>query len=312
MSESSVPEFAPKGIDLDYRPEAYWTLPETLLANVKGTVRRREIAKAIEAGRADQIPATIFAESLSGDVRAIAGQIHPRNMGGEYLPDYKDREVEIARIELDSATGDVISLRAAPDGCEIAYRIVDEYDTEYLLPITESKQPLTLDEVVFQFAEAESGGFEGLITTHWHYASEHSTPEDAVRFIRVDSVIYPQLSAYYDQLGVWWCADRRAAWDEDERDESSIYIDINDLRRRGWTESLIARFLGSPDRWKPVDHWLNWSGKRTWSLERVKNAEGEQDFSEAFEKSAKRRKLSSERVRMMIEARKNPGNEIHS
>ena len=61
-----------------------------------------------------------------------------------------------------------------------------------------------------------------------------------------------------------------------------------------------------------MDHWLNWLGKRTWSLERVKNAEGEQDVSEAFEQSAKRRKLSSERVRMMTEAWKNPSNEINS
>jgi hypothetical protein len=34
--------------------------------------------------------------------------------GSEYLPSYRRDEVEIARIELDSTTSDVISLRARP------------------------------------------------------------------------------------------------------------------------------------------------------------------------------------------------------
>ena len=37
-------------------------------------------------------------------------------MGGEYLPGYRRNEVEIVRIELDSTTSDVISLRARPIG----------------------------------------------------------------------------------------------------------------------------------------------------------------------------------------------------
>jgi len=44
------------------------------------------------------------------------GAIHPSFMGGEYLPGYRRNEVEIVRIELDSTTSDVISLRARPIG----------------------------------------------------------------------------------------------------------------------------------------------------------------------------------------------------
>jgi len=40
--------------------------------------------------------------------------IHPSFMGGEYLPDYRRDEIEIARIELESTTSDVISVRARP------------------------------------------------------------------------------------------------------------------------------------------------------------------------------------------------------
>ena len=53
--------------------------------------------------------------------------IHPSFMGGEYLPDYGRDEVEIARIELDSTTSDVINVRAQPRGKRIRYSVCDEY-----------------------------------------------------------------------------------------------------------------------------------------------------------------------------------------
>jgi hypothetical protein len=37
-------------------------------------------------------------------------------MGGEYLPDYEEGDVEIARIELESTTADVISIRVKKEG----------------------------------------------------------------------------------------------------------------------------------------------------------------------------------------------------
>ena len=57
-------------------------------------------------------------------------------MGGEYLPGYRRNEVEIVRIELDSTTSDVISLRARPIGRKrprIVYTLVDEHQTELRL-----------------------------------------------------------------------------------------------------------------------------------------------------------------------------------
>jgi len=39
------------------------------------------------------------------------GQIHPKFMRGEYLPNYGRREVEIERFMLESTTSDVVSLR---------------------------------------------------------------------------------------------------------------------------------------------------------------------------------------------------------
>jgi hypothetical protein len=62
-------------------------------------------------------------------------------MGGEYLPNYRRREVEIVRIELKSTTSDVISLRARSSGSRIKYRLIDESDSGYGLPQQSSKRP---------------------------------------------------------------------------------------------------------------------------------------------------------------------------
>ena len=53
-------------------------------------------------------------------------------MGGEYLPPVKKGEVEIARISLESVSGDQISVRARRSGGRISYSIVDEYGNYYM------------------------------------------------------------------------------------------------------------------------------------------------------------------------------------
>jgi hypothetical protein len=53
-------------------------------------------------------------------------------MGGEYLPDRRDTEVEIARINIDSTTSDVTSVYARPGKDRINYRVVDEYQGDTL------------------------------------------------------------------------------------------------------------------------------------------------------------------------------------
>jgi hypothetical protein len=92
------------------------------------------IRENLLADNLDAIPDYLLNESLDDEARVSRGQIHPMFMGGEYLPDYGDCGVEIARIELKSTTYDVISLRACPSGSHINYSLVDEYETEYSLP----------------------------------------------------------------------------------------------------------------------------------------------------------------------------------
>jgi hypothetical protein len=75
------------------------------------------------------------------------------------------------------------------------------------------------------------------------------------------------------------------------KDDSHLYLDVEALRRRGWTESLVKRFLGGPDRWGAVAHWLNFTGKREYFLGRVEQAEASPEFQGAFQLSLRRRKV---------------------
>jgi hypothetical protein len=53
-------------------------------------------------------------------------------MGGNYLPDTEEGEVEIARIEIASTTFDVTCLFAKQNNGRILYRVVDEYEGDTL------------------------------------------------------------------------------------------------------------------------------------------------------------------------------------
>lgn len=82
--------------------------------------------------------------------------------------------------------------------------------------------------------------------------------------------------------------------------EDENYLDMADLLERGWTRSLVSRFLGTPDRLFPVHHWRNYSGKRAWLISTVELVEMTQGFEASFLKGSKIRKLSRERTEEVI------------
>ena len=111
------------GIDYQFRPESYWSAAdnplEAALRNVKGRNRREIIRDYDRNGKLEELSDTLLADTLGELQRRSLGRIHSSFMGGEYLPNYGRSEVEIARIELESTTCDVISLRARPVGSRI-------------------------------------------------------------------------------------------------------------------------------------------------------------------------------------------------
>ncbi len=139
------------GIDYAQRPNSYLEDPDALTAvlrNVQGTERQAMIRAYWQSGWMEELDDQLLAETLSPTARKALGRIHPVLMGGEYLPGYRRGEREIARIELQSMTSDVISIRARPTGARIAYRIVDEYQAKFSLGRLTSRRPLTLRDLL--------------------------------------------------------------------------------------------------------------------------------------------------------------------
>lgn len=141
------------GIDLKYRPKSYFWAKEhgiALVSDIKGAERRKLYEGALDADLAELIDPELLQHALPDDQRQAQGRIHPALMGGEYLPDQKAKEVEIARITIASTTQDVTCVYARPVGKRIHYRVVDEYGSDTLEGIGHrtSTRPLTLEQLV--------------------------------------------------------------------------------------------------------------------------------------------------------------------
>ena len=74
------------------------------------------------------------------------------------------------------------------------------------------------------------------------------------------------------------------------------FLDIYQLSERGWTDSLVSKYLGDEDERWPVNHFANFSGKRVWFLGRVEMIENTAHFKCDLEMSLKRRKLDTTKI----------------
>lgn len=199
-------------IDLDFRPAArFWPIDAevALLASIKGAARRERARQLIEAGQLDQLSGFFSKSSLDPDEREAWGAIHPAMMGGEYLPDLEDREIEVARIHIDSTTGDVTSLRARLEGDRIHYRVVDEYDGDTLEEPTTltSSLPLTLGELERFFLSAWP--LRGVLEMN------ELDRSGALAFTHPSSELYPQFEALVRHRICEWLED----WDVEDEEE---------------------------------------------------------------------------------------------
>jgi len=245
-----------KAADLSYRPATYWPSAPTveqLLSRIKGQARRDQARAIMESEGFSGLSTFIAQQSLSEDDRARWGSIHPSLMGGEYLPGLEDNQVEIARISLKSTTGDQISVRATRVEGAIHYSVMDEYETEYILPNSETMEPLTLGELVALLDETNhpdegQENFDGLVKSHWNFVgNEDARPYgllNAIGFVRVESGFYPGLSAHYAQEAHKWLTNRIAAYDADYYET----IDSDDLAavfRRGDAYTSLDNDFGA-------------------------------------------------------------------
>ena len=114
-------------------------------------------------------------------------------MGGEYLPDHGEGEVEIARITIASTTQDVTCVYARQVGQRIHYRVVDEYEGDTLggRAHRTSSHPLSLQQLTAFFL----GSWDLLAGLEVNFESD-GYPRDAVHDFIVDAS-----SSFYAQFG---------------------------------------------------------------------------------------------------------------
>ena len=138
----------------------------------------------------------------------------PEGLVGEYLPDLDDGEVEIVMIGLNSAMGDVISVRVSLEDGLYHYTIVNEYDGDYEYKPATSSTPLTfrgVTELLWSITIEEWGRlFEQQWIDDLEYAGQ--------RVDRISNDFYELESDFYFGLQEWldwrfeqWAAEKRDA-----------------------------------------------------------------------------------------------------
>ncbi len=182
-----------EAIDLDFRPSSYFRpqpLEDYRLAQVKNSQVRAHLRRLLASERHDEVARILREEGVSDqDCRALE-RIHPLYMGGNYLPSPRPGEVEIARIQIYSTTGDVAAVYARRVGPRIRYRVVDEYAGETLegKATRDSMKPLTLDALHDLLTNV--WGLHGILEANFE-----GDVEGMLGFFVAESDFYPDLDA---------------------------------------------------------------------------------------------------------------------
>jgi hypothetical protein len=211
-----------------YRPRSYWAEADPVALRrtpVKGSARRGTADVVADPGFRPHPEDLLFQESLSEPDRQSRAAAHPGPMGGEYLPDLERHEVEIARIEMSSDTGDVISVRARPVGDHIGYLVVDEEDDG--TPLTcrpeTPRRPLSMAELIALIdgieGDEESPGVTNTVRNR--LVDSETDLEEAAEFVSVSSDFYPDLHAHDDAEAEDWLRDAQKLRDDEDDDSAS-------------------------------------------------------------------------------------------
>lgn len=185
------------GALLDFAPATYWP-----------RVRGKPSPKNELLRRIDQALTT-------GDWSAVRRpQVAFAARGGDFLPDTRPLEVEIARLALESTTWDVISIRARPTSRGIAYRVVDEYESTFVIRPKTSRKPLRLGQLIRLIDDMKNGDMPASPAALRRMQMTFDDPayiRELRSFVTVASVFYPDLEPWYRREAEQWVSDELEA-----------------------------------------------------------------------------------------------------
>jgi len=207
-------------LDLNFRPQTYfWPLNERshVVSAIKGAERRPYVELMMAEAREAELPRILLQPSLRPDELQASIAMHPSFMGGEYLPDRNDEEIEIARITIASTTQDVTCIYASRAGDDITYRAVDEYDD---MTLTEartrtSRLPLTVSELADFFLQA----WDLFSILDMNFDSDGRRADEVRAFFWGSSEFYPGFNALIAHRVEEWLEPQFAAPADEERDD---------------------------------------------------------------------------------------------
>ena len=194
-------------IDLDFAPKSYFqslSLETKIRSKTTGQLRKEAV---VESSRVKFTSPYALKGQITEEEKRAASQIHPSYMGGEFLPNFDQKEIEICRIVLKSTTLDVTSVRVTLSEKTYFYSVIDEYEIfDYDLPIKTSTTPLTTEQMLEQIdnclikehGEGSGDEFQGLMSPVLMKHLNGGRPSrDLVDYISVESAFYPELANYY-------------------------------------------------------------------------------------------------------------------
>lgn len=220
-----------KKFDMDFRPHSYWgprNLKSYLLSAIKGEERRKLVKGFLEKFGEENLPdISLIKEKLTENERQLISRLHPNYMGGEFLPDTKEEEVEIARLVMKSVTQDVYSFRATRKKNNIVYSIENEYDSTFAHTIKTSKLPLNFKQMIKFIDEATDNDASEWPSVYggarqYNYEEGSHEPEEYWDFETLDSAFYSQLSEWYDIQNWIWLIERKIEIIKPEVDDDAI------------------------------------------------------------------------------------------
>ena len=202
-------------VDLNHAPKSYFVphgLERHLVSKIKSAVIRADLNALLDQGEYQRVREVLIDEDRDNAFFNAMGHSHPMFLGGNYLPDTEEGEIEIARLCLMSVTVDVAAVYARKEKGVIHNRVVDEYDgmTLHEEPYGQSETPMTLE--AFTAFVVEKWGLDGIVNDNFF-----GTVQEALDFFWAESYFYPDLDRMLRHATLELFPEREVDEDDDWR-----------------------------------------------------------------------------------------------